>query len=214
MFKPSIVGVREQLNIAKLKKFNNEKLQKLFQKFYWECAFFFEEFDKISIFECNRVFFFLKEMNVLATQLNNSVALTPYEFYQYQQKIYGLMPGMPERICNYGLRFAMVAFYTISFSTCLGLLFGSISMSLPLLITGLIIGACMGAAIGVAEGNAKVDGWCYRFFRSKDPDPIKAGDAFIQELDNLLNPNEKMQVIHNPNGTDIGNNYFANCLPF
>ncbi|KTD58204.1 hypothetical protein Lsai_0811 [Legionella sainthelensi] len=83
MFKPSIVDIREQLNIAKLKKFNNEILQELFQKFYRECAFFFEKFDKISIFECNRVFLFLKEMNVLATQLSSSVALTPYEFYQY-----------------------------------------------------------------------------------------------------------------------------------
>lgn len=214
MFKPSIVDIRKQLNIAKLKKFNNEKLQELFQKFYQESAFFFEEFDKISIFECNRVFLFLKEMNVLATQLSNSVDLTPHEFYQYQQKIYALMPGMPERICNYGLRFAMIAFYTVFVSTCLGLILGAFPVSLPLLIAGLIIGACLGAAIGFAEGNEKVDGWCYRFFRSKDPEPIKAGDAFVQELDNMLNPNEKMEVIHNPNGVDIGTNCFANCFPF
>lgn len=215
MPKPLITAIQEQLDIARLKNFNNDTLQELFQKFYQECLRYFENFDKLSRFESNRIFLFLKEMNALADRLDNPQDLPPHEFYQHQCKINALKPGIPEHICNYGLKFAIVAFFTL----CTSLLVGAVAVtflpvSLPLIISALIIGAALGAAVGFAEANDKVDRCCHRFFRPRDPEPIPSGDAFLDAVDNILNPKMKLHVIHNPNGVDLEDNCLANCLPF
>ncbi|KTD61493.1 hypothetical protein Lsan_1829 [Legionella santicrucis] len=215
MPKLSITEIQEQLAIARLKKFNHDNLQELFQKFYQKCVRYFENCDKLNRFESKRIFLFLKEMNALADRLDNPQDLPFYEFYQHQCTINALKPGIPEHICNYGIKFTIIAFFTL----CTSLLVGALAVaflpvSLPLIISALVVGAAIGALMGILEANDKVDRWCHRFFRPRDSEPIPSADAFLKEVDDILNPKMKLEHIHNPNGVDLEDNCFANCLPF
>ncbi len=183
----------------------NNYLRTDFTNFLTECDSFQKNIGSCSDREISKILRLLNE---------TSIMVEGYDTYDFDalvkqaKNVRYASIGLPEIICNYGLKFLQVAALSLLLAAVsAALLFTFVSTAAPVIFCAFIAGAILGSLLELSltdtDNFSAINKWCEQFFRPSDPPLIEKENTFRSEALAFFTTKDVEKTTYTPYDTAV-----------